>query len=106
MLVSPNLLLQLLLQLLALIVLAQTLVLVFFDLSFDLLYLLIKLLSLRSQLTDEARESEIALLSFNEVADKLIYVLGSSCFGNPGEGFLVFYKLVLWDHSLRRYLVP
>ena len=45
MLVSPNLLLQLLLQLLALIVLAQTLVFVFFDLSLDLLYLLIKLLS-------------------------------------------------------------
>jgi hypothetical protein len=105
-LVSPYLLFQLLLKLLTLIVLSKTLVLVFFDLSLDLFDLLIKLLSLRGQLAHEARQSEVALLSFNKVADKLIDVLGSSCFSDAGEGFLVFYKLVLWDHTLRRYLVP
>jgi len=94
------------LQLLTLIVLSQALVLVFFDLSLDLLDLLIKLFSLRGQLAHEARQSEVALFSFNKVADKLIDVLGSSCFSNAGEGFLVFHKLVLWDHALRRYLVP
>ena len=106
MLISSNFLLQLLLQLLAFIVLSQTLVLVFFNLSLDLLDLLIKLLSFSGQLTNEARQSEVALLSFDEVADKLIDILGSSCFGNSGEGFLVFNELVFWDHTLRRYLVP
>lgn len=90
-LVSPNLLLQLFLKLLALIVLSETLVLVLFDFSLDLLDLLVKLLSLRGQLTHEAGQSEVALLSFNKVTDKLIDVLGSSSFSNAGEGFLVFY---------------
>lgn len=90
-LVSPNLLLQLFLKLLALIVLSETLVLVFFNFSLDLLDLLIKLLSLRGQLTHEAGQSEVALLSFNKVTDKLIDVLGSSSFSYAGEGFLVFY---------------
>jgi len=94
-----DLLFQFLLLLLPLVIFSKSLIAVPFNLLFHLCNFLIQLLVLLSQFIHILAQSEVPFFSLNEIADKFIDVLRTSCLQDLLKGLLILFQFLLWDKA-------
>jgi len=94
-----DLLFQFFLLLFPLVIFSESLIAVPFNLLFHLCNFLIQLLVLLSQFIHILAQSEVPFFSLNEIADKLIDVLCTSCLQDLLKGLLILFQLLLRDKA-------